>query len=496
MSISHYSQLAAIDMGSNSFHMVISRLEEGELRPIERLGNKVQLAAGLVDGVLTDEAMERGLACLQGFAQRLSNVSDDGLRVVGTNTLREARNADVFIAKAEDILGYPVNVLSGREEARLIYLGVAHSLSDDEEARLVIDIGGGSTELIIGSRFESRVMESLQMGCVAYLRYFPNGVICRDNFLQAYRAAALELLNVAEAYRGQWSNCIGSSGTLRAIEQLLVDLQLSVSGISVDGLIALQETLLTFKHVDKVNFTGVKPERCRLLAPGVAITKALFDTLHIDHMELSDGALREGVLYDLLGRLAHEDVRERTVLALEKRYDVDTGDAGTVDYLALAVLDQVNSEWNIKRQRDRRLLSWAARLHSIGLMVSHSDFHKHGEYLIRQSDLMGFSRQEQRNLAILVRLHRRKPSMEVFDGVIDTESVKLFRLAVVLRLAIVLRHALNIESTLPCTFDASGEKKLYIKFAPNWLESHPLTATQLTTEKKYLATVNFKLTVE
>ena len=302
----HYHKLAAIDMGSNSFRMVIARLEEGELRPIERIGEKVQLARGLVDGKLTADAMQRGWDCLERFAQRLrlTEMPEDGLRVVGTNTLRAARNAKDFIQRAEQILGYPVNVIPGVEEARLIYLGVSHSLADDRGKRLVIDIGGGSTELILGQRFESQRMESLHMGCVSFLRYFAKGRITEQHYLAAYRAAYIEILNIIETYDGHWNHCIGSSGTLRAIEKLLVTEGLTESGISADGLSHLRNLLLKHDHIDEINFKCLKADRNRVLAPGIAIASALFDALHISHMETSDGALREGVLYDLLGRLS------------------------------------------------------------------------------------------------------------------------------------------------------------------------------------------------
>ena len=492
----HYHKLAAIDMGSNSFHMVIARLEEGELRPIERIGEKVQLARGLVKGKLTEEAMQRGLACLERFAQRLrlTEMPEDGLRVVGTNTLRAARNANKFIARAEKILGYPVNVIPGVEEARLVYLGVSHSLADDKGDRLVIDIGGGSTELILGKRFESHAMESLHMGCVAFLRFFPNGEISQQHYLDAYRAAYVEILNIIEEYDGQWTHCIGSSGTLRAIEKLSVALGLSQSGINAEGLQAMRQKLLAYSHIDEVDFECLKADRNRLLAPGLAIVSALFDALHIKQMETSDGALREGVLYDLLGRLSHEDVRERTVSALEKRYSQDLQEAAKVEAMAMALLDQVKG-WPIKRKRDRRLLSWAARLHSIGLVVSHSGFHKHGEYLITNSDLAGFSRQEQRDLAILVRLHRRKISSDTFEGLTEHQRGKLLRLAVLLRIAIIIRNAKRQDGEVPFSLEIEDETRLSLHFGEAWLSNHPLAATEFQREQRYLQAAGMTLQV-
>ncbi len=485
--------MAAIDIGSNSFHMVIARLEQEEIRPIERLGEKVQLAAGLVAGKLQDDAIQRGLECLRCFKQRLDEAQVSVIRVVGTNALRSAHNRNDFIVPAEEMLGVPVEVIAGREEARLVYLGVAHTQADDEEARLVIDIGGGSTELIVGRRFEANITESLHMGCVSYLRYFENGIINKQHFLNAYHAAYLELLNIRSDYHNQWQNCVGSSGTLLAIEQVLVNLGYSQIGIHRDGLKKLQKKILKFDHIDDVDFEGLKPTRRQVFCSGVAITKALFDALDIDQMRLSDGALREGVLYDLQGRLSHEDVRERTVAALEKRYDADLDLSGKVVNTVADIFRQVEGPWQL-RESDFGLLQWAARLHEIGLTVSHSQFQKHGEYLIRHSDLAGFSRHQQELLAILVRSHRRKFSLELFESLSKIEREHCLKCAVILRLAIVLRYTETVDGLPP--FNLSVAKKtLEIAMPEGWLEQHPLTGLDLESEKNYLQAIDYQLNV-
>ena len=307
--------LAAIDLGSNSFHMMLARLTQGELKPIDVMSEKVQLAAGLdANKELTPAAQQRGLECLSRFAQRIVSLPRSSVRIVGTNALREAKNAHVFMEQAEKILGTPLEIISGREEARLIYLGVSHTLADDHGKRLVIDIGGGSTEFIIGERFEPQELESLHMGCVSFTkRFFPDGVINETRFNQAKTAAMQELLAIRGRYAELgWRNSVGSSGTIKAVRNALVSNGLSDEAITAQGLKKLEEKLLEFSSVDDIDLVDVKPERRAVLPAGIAILSGIFESLKIDKMEYSHGALREGLLYDTIGRFEHEDVRART----------------------------------------------------------------------------------------------------------------------------------------------------------------------------------------
>jgi exopolyphosphatase/guanosine-5'-triphosphate,3'-diphosphate pyrophosphatase len=482
--------LAAIDLGSNSFHMVIARVDANRLQPIDRIGEKVQLAKDMSAGMISSEAMERGWACMRRFKERLDDLKPDVIRIVGTNALRAARNGQTFIDRAEDILGVPVEIIAGREEARLVYLGVAHTLGDNSENRLVIDIGGGSTELIIGCHFEATMMESLHMGCVSYMqRFFPKACLSEENFDRAYQAACLELLNIQSRYQQKsWQNCVGSSGTLQAVEQVLINYGWSEGGISRAGLLKLKKALFTFKHLDEVSFNGLKENRRSVFASGLAIVLALFDTLEIDEMSISNGALREGVLYDLLGRLGHEDVRERTVLGLEKRYDVDTAGGEKLAHLALSLWSQVRKEWAELPDSDR-LLSWAARLSEVGMAISHSQFHKHGAYILGQSDLPGFSRQQQQVLAALVRGHRRKFPLSTFS-VFGQRRAALERMCLVLRLAVVLKHALVDVSQLKVSLDKNG---IDLCFPEGWLDDRPLTQAELRAEFDYLSQAGYSL---
>ncbi|MDY6890003.1 MAG: exopolyphosphatase [Pseudomonadota bacterium] len=491
------SLLAAIDLGSNSFHIIVARLFAGELNTLDVLSEKVQLAAGLdAEGCLTEAAMARGLDCLSRFAQRVADLPRQSIRVVGTNALREARNSDEFIARAEALLGTPVEVIAGREEARLIYLGVAHTLADDAGRRLVVDIGGGSTEFIIGSRFEPHLCESLQMGCVSYTDlFFPTGEISAGAMREARTAALQELLSIRRDYRRLgWNSSVGSSGTIKAARQACVALGLSGEQISADGLKQLSDHLIAAGHVDRIQIEGIKPERCAVLPAGVAILCAIFESLGVEEMSYSEGALREGLLYDMAGRLRHEDVRERTINALARRYHVDRRQAARVEATALAALDQVAEAWQLRGIGPRELLSWAARTHEIGLAVSHSQFHKHSAYLLQHSDLPGFTRLEQQQLAFLVRGHRRKFPKEEFRQLPPALKPSSRYLCLLLRLAVLL-HRSRSKARLP-GFDLEvDEQRIGLTFPPGWLDLHPLTRADLEQEANYLRMIDFKLRI-
>ncbi len=319
-SVQGQQMLAAIDLGSNSFHLVLARLINGQVQIIEKRGEKVQLAEGLdpISGI-SEAAQERALACLKRFAQSVSALNKSQVVILGTNTLRAASNSLEFMLKAEEALGFPIEVISGIEEARLVYLGVAHTLSDDEGKRLVIDIGGGSTEFVIGERFKPIRLESLHMGCVSYTdRYFPSGNISEVGFKKAISSAHRELLSIRFNYqRLGWHNVVGSSGTMRAVNRVLQSLELSESGINLKALLALKKIILDYKNVNELEIKGIKGQRLKVFPAGVAILIAIFESLELNKLTYSDGALREGALYDLLGRVKHEDVRELTVKAMQ-----------------------------------------------------------------------------------------------------------------------------------------------------------------------------------
>jgi exopolyphosphatase/guanosine-5'-triphosphate,3'-diphosphate pyrophosphatase len=491
-----FPMLAAIDLGSNSFHMVLAKTDHGEIRILERLGEKVQLAAGLDDQrQLSEEAIQRGLDCLRRFAQLIIGFPDGAVRIVGTNALREARNSAEFIHRAEEILGHPVELISGREEARLIYLGVSHSSADTPGKRLVVDIGGGSTEFIIGQRFEPLLRESLQMGCVSYTqRYFRDGKITAARYAQAYTAARLELMSIEHAlHRLGWQEAIGASGTIRAIGLVIKAGGHGSGEVNTEGLAWLKRKVLKLGDIEKLEFDGIKADRRGVFPAGLAIMEAIFDATKLASMKHSEGALREGVLYDLLGRHVHEDVRERTLSALMERYHVDLEQAARVESKALSVLDQVASAWNLEDAWQRELLSWAARVHEVGLDIAHYQYHKHGAYLIEHSDLAGFSRLDQQMLALLVRGHRRNiPRDKLCE--FGNESETLLRLCVLLRFAILFHHIRGTQE-MPSVQLTVGPQSLDVQFPDGWLAANLLTQADFAQEAEWLTRTNFGFSV-
>ncbi len=489
------SVLAAVDLGSNSFHLIIAKIEHGEMRPVEVLAEKVQLGAGLEKGRLTDEAIERGLECLSRFAQLLERVEPERLRVVGTNALRIAKNRRAFTRPAGKLLNSKVDVIYGREEARLVYLGVAHTLADDAQSRLVIDIGGGSTEFIIGERFEPRRLESLQMGCVSFARkYFRDGRIDRDHYRRAYDRACLETSHIRHAYhREHWKECVGSSGTLNAIDAIITENGWGSGGIDRAGLEKLEKKLLKFSKADNIKLPGLVPQRRNVIVPGVAITRALFDVLQIDVMRTSRGALREGVIYDLMGRLSHEDVRERTVNALMQRYGVDTDTAAIVERRALTLFAGTRINWHLVTN-DWELLHWVSRTHEIGMAISHKHFNRHSAYLLRNADLPGFSQEEQEQLAVLALCHRGKLKEELFADIADSDLQRMKYLVTIMRLAACFKYVERL-ALLPDFTITARENTLKLGFPGGWLEDHPLTARELELEQEALRRIGMKLKI-
>lgn len=494
---SNQAQIAAVDLGSNSFHMIIAQMQGGELKLVDRLREQVRLADGLdADRYLDPECQMRALECLGRFGQRLAGLPSDNIRIVGTNTLRSARNSQEFLDRAGALLGHEIEIVSGIEEARLIYLGVAHGLASDSDAnRLVIDIGGGSTELIIGRRFTPLLMESLYMGCITMTnRFFPGGKITPQAMDEALLEARLELEPRVEAYRDEgWDTAIGASGTILAVDKVLAANGWSTHGITLPALHKLKEAMLAAADIDQLKLAGLGRERAAIFPGGVVILLAAIDELGIDVMRVSDGALREGLLYDLIGRHYTTDVRDDSVKALASRYHVDTQQSRRVRETTAKCLAQVAESWKLDDEYSARWLSWAAELHEIGLDIAHSHYQKHGAYIIEHADLAGFSYQEQRLLALLVLAHRRKFPGKLLKEYKSTWGKKAERLAVLLRLACLLHRS---RSAVPLPeLRLEGKKKwLAIHFPPTWLEEHPLTRTDLEHEARYLA--NHGITLE
>lgn len=452
-------RLAAIDLGSNSFHLLVANYQDDRLQVVARLGEKVQLAGGLdEEGRLDEATMQRALDCLARFSPFLDDITPAQIRVVGTNALRDATNSQTFIERAEALLGQRIEIIAGREEARLIYLGAAHALAEDGR-RLIVDIGGGSTELIIGEQFEPLALESLRMGCVTYRqRFFADGEINEKRMRRAELTALSELANIQRPYlRLGWKDLVGSSGTIKAAATVIAATGATSDGmITREGLSKLRERLVRSKRLDKVAMEGLKADRASVFPAGVAILSAIFEAFGLEAMRYADGALREGVLYDMAGRNSPEDSRLKTLDGLARSYGVDRRQADNVADTALALLDQVHDAWNLDDDQ-ARFLAWASRLHEIGLAISHSQFHRHGAYLLEHSDLAGFSRPEQRLLAFLVRAHRRKFPLKEWQALPTSERHTHARLARLLRLAVLLNHSRPEQAVETPPLEADGE---------------------------------------
>lgn len=489
-------QIAAVDLGSNSFHLVIAQMHASGFKLIDRLREQVRLADGLdKERNLNAEAQERALQCLGRFAQRLTGLPDANVRVVGTNTLRSARNTADFLERAEQALGYPIEIVSGIEEARLIYSGVTHSLaSDGDSNRLVVDIGGGSTEIIIGRRFKPILMESLYMGCITLTkRFFTGGKITQAGVARALLEARVELEPKIELYRDTgWATAIGASGTILSINKIVASSGWSKDGITLASLRKLADAMVKTGDSELLRLEGLSRERAAILPGGVVILLAVFEGLGIDKMIVSDGALREGLIYDLIGRHHSGDVRDASVDALAARYHVDAGQAARIAATALKCLRQVAQDWKLDEDAGARWLRWGAQLHEIGLDIAHSHYQKHGAYVVTHADLAGFSFQEQQLLASLVLAHRRKFPTREFKELRSLWGKQAERLALLLRLAAVL-HRSRGAAPLPC-FNLSGDKRrLRLRLPPDWLSAHPLTRTDLECEAQYLAQIDVAL---
>ena len=478
--------LAAVDLGSNSFHMVIARVDHGSIQIVDRLREPVRLAMGFQeDGSLDEASQERAIKCLTLFGQRLRDFGAEQVRAVGTNALRRARNSRSVLRRAREALGHRIDIIPGREEARLIYLGVSHGIAGAPARRIVVDIGGGSTELIIGDAFEPVSVHSMYMGCVGFTKeFFGDGKISPKRMKQAKLAAGLELQPVENKLRkAGWERAIGASGTMRSVANILSEAGWAHGTITAEGLGKLEEAMLTAGRLDQLELPGLDPDRRPVLAGGVAILSAVFEQLDITEMWVSPSALREGLLYDMLGRIHDEDPRDRTIAMLTKRYSIDQAHADRVQATALGLLGQVVDEWDLRSDDAAHALSWASQLHEIGLAVNYTGHHKHGAYLVASSDLPGFSRDEQALVAALVRGHRRKLDDSYFELLPPELRTTAKRLCALLRLAILLNRSRNPDIVPLPLLTASGDE-LALTFDEEWLAAHPLVQADLDREQR------------
>ncbi|MEM7027210.1 MAG: exopolyphosphatase [Pseudomonadota bacterium] len=495
----HIEHYAAIDLGSNSFHIVVANYEDGRAIVVDRLKEMVRLAGGLdKKNYLSEEAMEKAITCLEKFGQRIKTIPHTNIRAVGTNTLRQAKNGAKFLNRANQALGHQIEIISGREEARLIYLGVANTLYNDTDYRLVIDIGGGSTELIIGKGYRANVTESLFMGCVNISkRFFANGVISDRAMADARIAALQETQNIADSYCTHgWSIAIGASGTIKAILNVCIEQEWTDAAITSDALQKLKQSLLDFGEIDNINFESLSGNRQPVFVGGVIVLSAIFEALQIDEMHYSDGALREGLIHEQIGRHHDYDIREQTVDRISRRYSVDTQQAARLEATAKKIYKVLNASWQHDDRNDEKLLYWAARLHEIGLAVAHTQYHKHGEYILGNADMPGFSKQEQKVLSILVRAHRRRYPIETYNEISDDATRdKLIQLSIVLRLAVVLNRGHQfIDDAIKKIKTEDNVVKL--SFKKKWLIDNPLTEADLVSEANYITSINYRLIIK
>jgi exopolyphosphatase/guanosine-5'-triphosphate,3'-diphosphate pyrophosphatase len=488
--------VAAVDLGSNSFHMIVCSLNGGSLQVVDRLKEMVRLASGLNNKNVLDEPTQlRALTCLERFGQRIKNFPPASVRIVGTSALRRAKNSQAFLAKAEQALNHPIHIISGIEEARLIYLGVAYSLGSHSGRRFVMDIGGGSTEYIIGAGQTPIEKESVNLGCVLISDlFFNHGRISKNAFQRATLFAEQELEPFQKKFhRKNWNEAIGASGSLRSIAKVLQAKNWSNNGITPSGLEQLVNHICQCAHISELALPELDLERLPVFVGGAVIVYATFKMLKIEQMTVADGALREGLIQDLLGRIFDQDMRSATVAALAERYHTDKEHAARIKQTLKGMLEQLSHlDFLSANGAATQFLAWAADLHEIGMDIAHSQYHKHSAYIIANGDLAGFSSQDQNLLATIVKLHRRKFSRAVFKKLPYPWHETAPYLTIMLRLAVLLRRNRD-DHALP-DFELSIVKSaIRLKFPDAWLAQAPLTQADLVQEADYLKSAGYKL---
>ncbi|WP_455852761.1 exopolyphosphatase [Pantoea endophytica] len=493
MPISHKStpkpqEFAAIDLGSNSFHMVIARVVDGALQVLGRLKQRVHLADGLdAHNRLSEEAIERGLSCLALFAERLQGFSPANVTIVGTHTLRIASNAEEFLQRAAEVIPYPIEVISGNEEARLIFMGVEHT-QPEKGRKLVIDIGGGSTELVIGEDFEPQLVESRRMGCVSFANlFFPKGEITSENFRRARLSAAQKLETMAWQYRLHgWQYALGASGSIKAACEVLLAMGEKEKLITPETLELLTTEVLKHKSFNALSLPGLSEERKAVFVPGLAILCGVFDALAIRELRLSDGALREGVLYEMEGRFRHQDIRSRTAQSLANHYAIDSDQARRV----LETTEQLYLQWQEQNPKQANpqlsaLLKWAALLHEVGLTINHSGMQRHSAYILQNSNMPGFNQDQQMLLATLVRYHRKAVKQDEMPRFTLFKKKQFLPMVFLLRLGTLLNNQRQ-ATTKPDSLKLSTDDGHWtLTFPAGFLSQNTLVQLDLEREQAY-----------
>jgi exopolyphosphatase / guanosine-5'-triphosphate,3'-diphosphate pyrophosphatase len=485
--------MAAVDLGSNSFHMVIARVVDGDIQLLHREKQKVQLAEGLnAQLVLSEEAIERGLNVLAQFADTLKPVAADAVRVIATYTLRRARNAATFLRRAKSVFPFPIEVISGQEEARFIYQGVAH-FEHFAGRRLVIDIGGGSTEFAIGEGLQPLRLSSRNMGCVSYaLQHFPQGRCSEKRFARAILQAEQELEPIVSSFKAAgWQQAIGTSGTVKAIRDIVISMAPDSNAVELAHLLALKQKLVLQENCAQLDIHGLTEDRKLLICSGLAILIAAFNLLQIERLDYVDAALREGVLYEMSDRLQHVDIRQHTVASMQRRYDVDMAQAERVRQTALALFSQVQAAWQLSAD-DKMMLAWAACLYEVGLHINSSGVQKHSAYILKNANLPGFNQEQQQLISTLVRFHRRRIRLDDMPGFNLYQLSQVVCLLVLLRLAVLLNQKRR-DDLLPELKVRAAMQTLELTLGNDWLTQQSLLAADLAAEQKTLKKIAFVL---
>lgn len=488
-----FTEIAAVDLGSNSFRLQLARVVDDHLIFHDSLREVVRLGAGLSDDkTLSDEALSRAIDCLNRFGERLRGLPPQAVRAVATNTFRVAKNAPQLLKAAQEALGFPIEIIAGREEARMIFVGVSRSLPKAEYKRLVIDIGGGSTEFIIGEGVEPLEMESLYMGCVSYsLKYFPDGRITEEAFERAQIAAATEIQTISKNFKSKhWQEAVGSSGTARTLGEVLRLNGLTDGTVTLEGLYQLRQQLIGSKEVKKIQLHGLSVDRSSVISGGLAIMIAAFEGLSIDKLTVANSALREGVLYELLGRMHHDDTRDATVNSFMRRYHVDRDQVRRVQSLSILLLSQVEHKLSGDVAVAKQYLVWASKLHEIGVSIAHGGYHKHSAYIIENADMPGFSKMEQESLGFLVRAQRRSLTKLQMPALSEDRTV----LVMIFRLA-VLFHRNRLHITPPELNLAWHNAGFGLDVEPGWLAKNALTDAELASEVVFWKDLNIALSL-
>lgn len=469
-------------------------MSDDQLFMLDSLKDMVRLGAGLgADKTLSQNAIDRAVDCLRKFGERLRGFDPHSVRAVATNTFRIAKNSAELLQRSQEALGFPIEIIAGREEARMIFIGVSHSLPPFTGKRMVMDIGGGSTEFVIGQAFEPTEMESLYMGCVSYsMRFFADGKFSENNFQQAEIAARTEIQTIRRSFSvGHWDEAVGSSGSARALGQIMQVNGWSDGSITRTGLIALKKALIKTKDFRQLQLPGLSDERAAVIAGGYSIMAAAFAELQIEQMTVAGGALREGVLYELLGRIQHHDTREATVRQFMRRYHVDGRQARRVQATAIALIGDVAHALGMEIAVAQQFLIWAARLHEIGVSIAHSSYHKHSAYIVENADMPGFSTMEQQLLGLLLRSQRRSLAKLPLPALEDDRIV----LMVVLRLA-VLFHRNRMDTPMPQIALETAKSTFTLVLPKEWLNANPLTETELKAELAFWSDAGLTLKIK